>query len=207
MVDDTISRAKFHLPRAEEILDRRPDIQAFSFRMGRNITHGGKQPDFSKIDADILVWDTARSIGRYWNYFWEITGSLYRRETVAAYLAKCRPHRENFPNPFEDHFYTCMPTTSPFGIAKPVNAVRFFGRRKSHRLACFQSSKCFTQGINKVSASNNKGITKHTPEELHGMMQHGMVLDFTGITDDELNTPNASDRFLNLVKETELARD
>jgi hypothetical protein len=205
LIDDTICRDRFSLARVEQILDANPDLDAFSLRLGENITHGGPQPHFlPSRDEDLLVWDTTRGQGRYWNYFWEISASVYRRSLVERYLARCRPDRENYPNPFESHFFTCMPNTTAGGLVRAVNSLRFLGHKHSHRMACFHRSKCLTQGINKVGATANRGDTIHTPKELHRMMEEGMIVDFHSLHEAPVTNPNADYQFFRLIHEREL---
>ena len=99
MVDDLICRDTFSLRRVESLLDRRSDIDCFSLRLGRNIQDGAA-PDFESVDDDVLVWDTAPSLGRTWRYFWEVSSSLYRRDLVLEYIGRCDPSRGEFPQPF-----------------------------------------------------------------------------------------------------------
>ena len=110
MVDDLIFRDDFSLRRVEEFLDRNQDVDCFSLRLGTNI-EDESQPPFVTRDGDILVWDTAAGLPtKSWKFFWEISSSIYRIDLVREYLHKCDPRKVTFPNPFESHYYACMPS-------------------------------------------------------------------------------------------------
>jgi hypothetical protein len=200
MVDDLIYREDFSLKRIENYLDSHKDVEAFCLRLGKNITAKGGQPGFIRDNDGILVWDSAERQGKYWNYFWELSSSIYRRELVLEYLSKCRPKKETFPNPFEFHYYACMPTTRTTGLLKFYIALRFPFRKKSRRVACFKSSKCFTHGVNLVAELNVKRPETYSCKELHQKMLDGYIVDF--ISPVELDTPNPGGQFFRLVKES-----
>ena len=129
MVDDLIVKDNISLSIIENFMDSHKNITSFCFRMGKNIKCGA-QPIFEEYDNNILSWNTAKTLGKHWNYAWDMSSSLYRKNIVSEYLNKCRHDKETFPNPFEDHFFTCMPTTGlrPF-IINLINAIRFCFRK------------------------------------------------------------------------------
>jgi len=201
MVDDLIFRDSINYTEIEKLLDSNPDIDAFQCRLGYNIKCG-KEPEFTQIDK-FICWNTSSDIGKYWNYFWELTSGIYRRNLVQAYIDKCRPHREFFPNPFEDHFYTCMPNTNPRPsfIVNLVNAVRFCFKRKSHKIASYEQSKCYTMGVNLVADIDDDREQKFDTASLHKKMLDGYLIDFKSLKDALPEKPNAASPFFKLIKE------
>jgi hypothetical protein len=199
MVDDLIFRAPHSAKETEEFLDHRQDVEAFSPRMGLNITKGGGHPSFER-DGKFLIWDTSPLSGRHWNYFWEVSSSVYRKSLVTEYLAKCRPEKERFPNPFEYHFYSCMPTTRNSGAAGLFNSLRFFFTKKHSRMACAEKSSCFTQGINLVADINDSRKEFFAPLTLHKKMLEGYIISFETPPEGMPDSPNAGERHFKLVR-------
>jgi len=192
MVDDLIVPRKIDLHQVEEFLNDHPEVDSFCFRMGQNIKCG-TQPDFKVYDDNILVWETSKKWGKHWNYSWDMSSSLYRKEIVIKYLKKCRHDKETFPNPFEDHFYTCMPSTAPRPlIINVINAIRFCFCKKSMKIACFTESKCFTQGVNLVAdIKGDDREQQFDPISLHKKMMEGFVIDFESLKTIKPQEPNA----------------
>ena len=201
MVDDLIFYGSFSWDVIEELMDSRKDIESFTLRLGKNIKRG-KDPEFKDAGNGIVTWDTARDQGKYWNYFWEVSSSVYRKELVMKYISRCRPEKERFPNPFEAHYYTCMPTTRCDGIVRLVNSIRFALCRKSGRVACFEKSKCFTQGVNLVADIVAERQEFHSVEELHKKMLDGYIADYLSLKDIETENPQPGPKFFKLVKES-----
>ena len=201
MVDDLICRDTFSLRRVEGLLDRRSDIDCFSLRLGRNIQDGAA-PDFESVDDDILVWDTKPSLGRTWRYFWEVSSSLYRRDLVLEYIGRCDPRRVSFPNPFESRYYSCMPShIGGHPVKRLVRGIKTIGVRRRGRIACFERSKCFTQGVNLVAERDIDYQTLFEPRELHDKMEEGFVIDYQSLRQIENTRPNVGSRYFQLVKE------
>lgn len=168
MVDDLIYRDNFFIKKIENYLDSNKDIDSFCLRLGKNITAKGQQPNFIKNDDGILVWDTKKGQGKHWNYFWEVSSSVYRKNFVNEYISKCSPDKEKFPNPFEYHFYTCMPNTRSTRLLRLYLKLRYPFRKRSAKVACFKVSKCFTHGVNLVTEINDKNRTEsYSFKELH----------------------------------------
>jgi hypothetical protein len=200
MVDDLIYRDDFSLGKIENYLDSHKDVEAFCLRLGKNITVKGKQPDFIRDYDDVLVWDSAEWQGKYWNYFWELCSSIYRRELVLEYLSKCRSQKESFPNPFEFHYYACMPTTRTRGLLKLYITLLFPFRKKSQRVACFKNSKCFTHGVNLVAELDDKDRPEtYSYKDLHQKMLDGWIIDF--ISPIDIKSPNPGGQLFKMVKE------
>lgn len=220
MVDDLIVKEYFSYQFIEEFLEDHPDVDSFCMRMGSNIDCG-KAPDFETIELEselmeravgkgnsvkVLVWNTAKGLGKHWNYCWDTSSSIYKKQLFLDYICKCRPDKETFPNPFEDHFYTCMPTTTPRPslLVNIINAIRFCGKKKSMKIACFEKTKCFTQGVNLVAdipgdARNDQDL--FDPVSLHRKMLDGYIIDFKSLKDVYPEQPNAGHQFFKLVKQ------
>lgn len=203
MVDDLIYRDNFSIRKVENYLDSNEDIDSFCLRLGKNITTKGRQPNFIRDDNGILVWDTKKGQGKHWNYFWELSSSIYRKKLVQEYLSKCLPDKETFPNPFEYHYYSSMPNTRSRGLVGLYLKLRYPLRRRSAKVACFEVSKCFTHGVNLVAEINDKNRAEsYSFKELHQKMLDGWIVDF--LSPIEPNSPNPGDKFFKLIKETEL---
>jgi hypothetical protein len=200
MVDDLIFTNMVDPQFIERFMLENPDVDSFCFRMGKNIKCG-TLPCFDAHDDGVLIWNTSKQYGKHWNYAWEVASSLYRKHILSEYLMKCRHHRETFPNPFEDHFYSCMPSTKnlPF-IVKFVNALRFFFRKKYMRIACFEKSVCFTQGVNLVADIEDDREQQYDPITLHNKMMDGYIIDFKSLKNIYPEQPNAGHSYFKLVK-------
>jgi hypothetical protein len=203
LVDDLIFRDPFRITDAESLLERRSDVDAFCFRLGDNIENAPK-PDFDRSESGFLIWDTDRKLGRYWNYIWDMSSSLYRRGFVDDYLSRCSSKRVSFPNPLESYYYRRMPTTRCSLTAEIVNRVRFPFRRRRHRIACCEKSKCLTQGINLVAAIGSERTEHFNPVDLHQRMLDGFVADYRSLQSLDLKTPQPGHVHFKLVPEKEL---
>lgn len=203
LVDDLIFRDTFSIQAVEDLLDKRTDIDAFCFRLGKNIDCP-VNPDFEEIDLDIHAWDTSVKLGKYWNYFWDLSSSLYRKELILDYISKCRPEKESFPNPFEYHYYSCMPTTRASKLASLANTVRYPFKRKSQRIACFSKSKCLTQGVNLVAEINAERTEHFNPKDLHQKMLDGYIVDFHCLENLDLKSPQPGHTYFKLINQNEV---
>jgi hypothetical protein len=201
MVDDLICRDKVDFAMIEKLLNERADIDAFTLRLGKNIKCG-QEPEFTELKNDILLWDTRDGQGRHWNYFWEMCCTIYRRPLVEEYLSKCRDDKETFPNPFESHYYSCMPSSrkSKSMLVRLVNGLRFMFKRQTNRVACYRKSRCFTQGVNLVADIGQDREEFFDPESLHKKMLEGYIVDFKSIRDAENEVPNPGREYFKLVK-------
>lgn len=199
MVDDLIFRDTVSFKDMEKLLDNDISLDAFCFRMGRNI-HCGKQPEF-KSNPPFIEWETSPTLGRHWNYFWEVSSSFFRTEFVMKYLSKCRTHKERFPNPFEYHFYACMPNSRSSGLAGIYLKLRYPFARKKHKIASYEYSKCFTQGVNLVADLGVERAESFDIKTLHAKMMEGYIADFKNLKDALPESPNAGNKFFKLVKE------
>lgn len=199
MVDDLICRDGFSLSFIEKYLDENSDVDAFSLRLGKNI-QPRELPVFILEDNETMVWDTSPRYGKHWNYFWDLSSSIYRRALVDEFLSKCDSATETFPNPFETRFFSLMPATLHTGLAGLVNRLRFPFRRRYGRMACFQRSKVLTQGVNLVAdIVGDDRAQQFSPEELHAKMLEGMVVDFRGLRGVDNEFPNVGHQYFKLI--------
>jgi len=202
MVDDLIFRENFSFEKEEKVFEKHPEIDAFSHRLGLNIKIG-RNPEFIDIEDDIIAWDTSAELGKHWNYFWDVSSASYRKSHVTEYLSKCRVNKEFFPNPFEFHYYSCMPSTRASGLVKYINMLRYPFRKNSMRMACYKKSKCFTQGVNLVAEINDVRTETFDIQTLHRKMEEGYVADYRILKDADVKAPNAGPEFFKLIKEEE----
>ena len=200
MVDDLIANRRFLISDIETFMNAHPEVDSFCLRMGKNIKCG-TTPEFIPYGKGIIAWDTSLKWGKHWNYVWEVSSSLYRRSLVEEYLKKCRPEKESFPNPFEDHFYQCMPNTTPNSLAvRTLNSIRLAFRRKIMRIACFEKTKCFTQGVNVVADIQDGRTQQFDPQTLHEKMLEGYFVDYLSLRNVLPEQPNAGDKFFRLTR-------
>lgn len=199
MVDDLIVPRTVDLRLVENFMDEHLDVESFCFRMGKNIKCG-EQPEFQDYDNNILTWKTSKKWGKHWNYAWDMSSSLYRKNIVIEYLNKCRHDKETFPNPFEDHYYTCMPSTAPRPLLiEVINAIRFCCRKKSMKIACFTKSTCFTQGVNLVAdIIGDNREQQFDPVSLHKQLLDGYIIDFESLKNIYPEQPNAGHQHFKL---------
>ena len=200
MVDDLIIRDEISFRFIENYLTANKDTDVFSLRLGENIKDS-KTPLWVRKEEGVRVWDTDKRWGLSWNYFWELSSSVYRKETVLKYLNKCRQDRETFPNPLEEYYYEIMPSYVGGGWTKLKNKMRCLFRPKKNRLACFEMSKCFTQGVNMVATRNIDYNMVYDPKVLDQKMLEGFIVDFKNLKEVPNKKPNAGAEFFNLVKQ------
>ena len=204
MVDDLIFKDSFSLRGIERFLDSSPEADCFSLRLGKNI-QDGRAPQFSAAGEDMLVWETRKGLGRLWNFFWEVSASVYRKTLVTKYLRQCSSRKVSYPNPLESRYYSQMPTHyrgRGSGIKQLLISLRFLGANKTNRMACFERSKCFTHGVNLVAERSIGYKTVAGPEELHRKMQEGFIVDYLSIAQVENIWPNAGKKYFRLIKES-----
>lgn len=201
MVDDLICRDQFSLAEIESFLDARSDIDCFSLRLGRNIVDH-PAPKFLPVPAQMLIWDTSDDLGYTWKYFWEVSSSIYRKDHVLDYFSKSSRPKVSYPNGLETHYYRCMPSCVGSGLVKLVNSLRFLGSKRSRRMACFEKSKCFTQGVNLVAARQTHIPGVFDPLDLHKKMEEGFVIDSLALKNINNVRPNVGAKYFQLVKET-----
>lgn len=222
MVDDLIFRDKFSLKEVEFFLENNQDVEAFSFRLGRNIEDGLK-PNFCQPDGGkFLTWETAKGLGNTWNYFWEVSSSIYRKELVLNYLEKCNPNYINFPNPLEQYYYDCMPhyrgnslkrfikfsflifplqfKSNRFNIKNYITSILFYFRNRRSKMACFEKSKCFTQGINMVAERKIGYQVTYDIFYLNDKFKQGFIIDHKSLKNINNKHPNEGNKYVKLVK-------
>lgn len=112
-----------------EMLANDSDLFGFSLRLGLNLNW---LPDL-QIDGDIAQWEWRAAPTGNWNYPWDVSASIYRREFIAGYL-QATPTAIN-PNRFEGFL---------------ADSCRDGARTMGSKLACFKRSKCLTLTVNRV---------------------------------------------------------
>lgn len=205
MVDDLIFKDNFSLRGIERFLDSSPEVNCFSLRLGKNI-QDGRYPQFSEAGENMLVWETESGLGRLWNFFWELTSTVYRRKLVSRYLRKCSPRKVSYPNPLESHYYVRMPSNlRPRNRMKRLLLdIRFLTADNGNRMACFERSKCFTQGVNLVAERDIDYRSVASPQELHQKMKDGFIVDYRSIHGVENVWPNTGQKYFRLVLDQDL---
>ena len=205
LVDDLIFKDKFSLREIESLLTTHNDIDCFSMRLGKHIL-GGKPPEFKLLDNKILVWDTNPGLGTIWNFFWELSSSIYRKSLVLEYLNKCKPSKITYPNPLETHYYSQMPNylRSKKLINRICIGIKFVLSAKTNRMACYQTSKAFTQGVNLVAERGIPNTDHKSPLDLHRKMEEGYIIDYNSILRINNDWPNTGLKHFRLVNDIKL---
>jgi len=203
MVDDLIFKDSFSMRSVESVLDTNTNIDCFSLRLGNNI-ESGMPPQFSELGENVLTWKTGSGLGKLWNFFWEASSSVYRKSLVSEYLRKCNPHKVNYPNPFESHYYVRMPSHNrpKHRIKRLLLNLRFLRAEKTNIMACFEQSKCFTLGINLVAARELEHVPLASPKELHQKMKQGFLIDYRSIGGAENVWPNTGQKYFRLMRDS-----
>ncbi len=112
-----------------KILASDSDVFGFSLRLGLNLHW---LPNLS-LDGNVAQWEWRTAPPGNWDYPWDVSASIYRRNFIADYL-RATPAAIN-PNRFEGFL---------------ANACRSVEREIPSKLACFKRSKCLTLTVNRV---------------------------------------------------------
>ena len=196
MVDDLIFRESFSWAKIQEVMHKNRNLDCFSLRLGRNI-RDGKEPEFDRIETDMISWETAKGLGKVWNYFWELSSSVYRKSLVLDYLRKCSPDEISYPNPMESKYYVKRPSFLG-GISNSWWSIVGAGKRKN-RMACYQRSRCFTIGVNRVAKRNAPDDGYVTSARLHKRFLDGYHIDFKCLSDINNTKPNTGTMYFRLI--------
>ena len=105
------------------------DLFGFSLRLGLNLDW---LPDLS-LSRDVAQWEWRWAPTGNWDYPWDVSASIYRRDFIAEYL-QVTPTAIN-PNRFEGFL---------------ADACKDGSRLIASKLACFKRSKCLTLTVNRV---------------------------------------------------------
>lgn len=112
-----------------KLLANDSDLFGFSLRLGLNLNW---LPDL-RIDGDVAQWLWRMAPPGNWDYPWDVSASIYRREFIADYLRET-PAATN-PNRLEGYL---------------ADSCRDDARAIGSKLACFKRSKCLTLTVNRV---------------------------------------------------------
>ena len=205
IVDDVIFRDKFSVDRIGGLFDKYKELDCFSLRLGKNIKDR-RPPRFEWLEDGILTWNTARGLGVSWNFFFEISGSVYRKNHISEYLRQCQPKKITYPNPFEYYYYRIFPNFAVASKGKwrilkhPNYLVWLVLNRKDmvKKMACFEKSRSFTQGIN-VTYKDPKYKTYLTVEKMHELYLKGYEIDFISLKNAPNVKPNAGRQYFRIV--------
>lgn len=127
--DDVFFTDHFDPTMPIKMLAKDSDLFGFSLRLGLNLNW---LPDL-RIDGDAAQWEWRTAPVGNWDYPWDVSASIYRREFIADYLHST-PTATN-PNRFEGFLAdSCRNGTGAIGS----------------KLACFKRSKCLTLTVNRV---------------------------------------------------------
>lgn len=111
------------------MLKRDSNLFGFSLRLGLNLHW---LPDL-RVDGDVAQWEWRTAPTGHWDYPWDVSASIYRRDFIADYL-HATPTAIN-PNRFEGFL---------------ADSCRDAARAIGPKLACFKRSKCLTLTVNRV---------------------------------------------------------
>ena len=133
---------------------------------------GEKPPDFKSIDDKMLVWNTYPGLGT----IWIVLGTLFiylQKIMVLEYLNKCSPFKISYPNPLGTHYCSQIPNylRSKNLINRISTGIKFVFSKKTNLIACYQTSKAFTQGINLVAERGIDNTDQQSPLYLHRKME------------------------------------
>lgn len=130
--DDVVFKDHFNINSTIKALESNPQLVGFSLRLGTNTDY----PPALQANGYYLCWNWAKTTHTHWNYPWEVSGSVYRKADILAYVQLVRFKN---PNYFEDLFYreSCENLRLQWSQNRPL-------------LGCFHSSKCLTITINRV---------------------------------------------------------
>jgi hypothetical protein len=112
-----------------KMLAKDSDLFGFSLRLGLNLHWLPKL----RLDGNVAQWEWRTAPAGNWDYPWDVSASIYRREFIANYL-HATPAAIN-PNRFEGFLAdSCLDDARAIGS----------------KLACFKRSKCLTLTVNRV---------------------------------------------------------
>jgi len=112
-----------------EMLAKDSDLFGFSLRLGLNLDW---LPDL-RLNGDTAQWEWRTAPNVNWDYPWDVSASIYRRDFIAEYL-HATPSATN-PNRFEGFL---------------ADACREGSWKIGSKLECFKRSKCLTLTVNRV---------------------------------------------------------
>lgn len=161
--DDVVFKHYFDPNEAIALLQRAPEVFGVSLRMGANV-------DFVPrlhVDGALVSWAWREARGEYWRYPWEVSATIYRRDTVLALLRD----RADLTNPNRLEAYI-------------ANAIAAGDIEVPPRLACPMESCCLTVTVNRVQDEfpNAFDDAKETdPADLFARYRDGWLQDWTAL--------------------------
>jgi hypothetical protein len=158
--DDVVFKDYFDVNDCIRTLQQDAEVFGFSLRLGANLNF---VPQLRESDG-VLTWSWGAAKADYWDYPWEVSATVYRREAVLG-LLRDRPDLSN-PNRLEA--YLAKQIANRETVVPP-------------KLACFPRSCCMTITVNRVQDEfpNDFDASKGTaPDALYGEYVGGMRQDW-----------------------------
>ena len=129
------------------------------------------------------------------------------REMALDYMKQCPADKMTFPNPMEFLYYDIVPnilasSRGAFSILKHPKYLLwklFRQSAMSKRIACYEKSRVFTQGVNLVASRDINYEAYITPKKMHELFLKGYRIDFECLKDVQNVKPNAGRQYFRLV--------
>lgn len=192
-VDDSIMLRPVNWPSVEYAMNRSPayprGVDCFNLRNGLNILDDPAPWREKGSQYGTIEWQTGPDMGKNWNYFFNLAGSVYHKDHVLEYFDKLKPEECTFPNPFESLYYDRMP--SFLGSGRRAWWTNVLNRSaRSKWMASYTSSRIVQVQWNVVHDQNPYKDTKYTVEHLHKMYLEGYLIDFKNMVNYYPTGPN-----------------
>jgi hypothetical protein len=158
--DDVVFHNYFDINDCILSLKRDPEIFGFSLRLGTDINFIANLRE----NDDALTWSWGTARADYWNYPWEVSAAVYRRQAVLTLLRG----RSDLSNPNRLEAYIAKEIANGQIVVPP-------------KLACFPTSCCATITVNRVQDEfpNDFDTTKPTgPQDLYEDYSKGTRQDW-----------------------------
>lgn len=183
--DDVFFKEYFNINHPVETLRKDDSLFAFHLRLGVNIEGCPKVQDNLKF----IKWDWTATKSMHWNYPWEVSAAVYRKEDVLKIINSIDFSLCRTPNYFEDLIF------------KGISAGEI--KIQSH-LASFHSGKALTLTVNRVQDDYKNPFDKTSGtsvEELYQYFEDGMFLDWRKF-ENKINTYiHVDSAYFSLTKE------
>ena len=159
--DDVYFKGAFDVNDTIEKLVSDSELFGFSLRLGANLNY---LPNVKIEDDKFLKWNWSETNNMHWNYPWEVSGSIFRKDFVLNYI-KSNINITN-PNRFE---------------AFLANYIQEHKSEFLPNLICFIESKCLTLTINRVQDEYPNDFDASVPSDMEFLQQkylQGYQLDW-----------------------------